>query len=120
TYTEAHDKPMGAMTVPMEKIVLALRMLLEGASIRSIERTVEIHRDTIMKLVVVAGAKCEKIMGRYVRDVVVRDVEADEVWSFIGKKQKRVRRDEDQNMGDAYVFVAIERNTKLVLNVAMG
>src|SRR6185503_9760497 len=64
TYTEAHDKPMGAMTVPMEKIVLALRMLLEGASIRSIDRTVEIHRDTIMKLVVVAGAKCEKIMGR--------------------------------------------------------
>jgi transposase-like protein/IS1 family transposase len=120
TYTEAHDKPMGSMTVPMEKVILALRMLLEGASIRSVERAVEIHRDTIMKLVVLAGAKCEKIMGRYVRDVVVRDVECDEVWSFIGKKQKRVRKDEDQNMGDAYVFVAIERNTKLVLNVAMG
>jgi transposase-like protein/IS1 family transposase len=120
TYTEAHSNPLGSMTVPMEKAVLALRMLLEGASIRSVERTVEIHRDTILKLIVLAGHKCEKIMGRYIRNVVVRDVECDEVWSFIGKKEKRVTPEDDQNLGDCYTFVAIERNTKLVLNSAMG
>ena len=47
-------------------------------------------------------------------------MEVDEVWAFIGKKEKRVRVDDDQNMGDCYTFVAIERNTKLVLNVPMG
>jgi IS1 family transposase len=47
-------------------------------------------------------------------------VEVDELWSFIGKKEKRVRPEDDQNLGDAYTFVAIERNTKLVLNIAMG
>jgi hypothetical protein len=50
----------------------------------------------------------------------VRDVEADEVWSFIGKKEKRVRPEDDQNLGDCYTFVAIERHSKLVLNIAMG
>ena len=120
TYTESHEKPLGTMTVPMEKAVLALRMLLEGASVRSVERTTELHRDTILKLLAVAGEKCEKIMGRYVRHIRVKDVEADEVWSYIGKKEKRVRPEDDQNLGDAYVFVAIERNTKLVLNIAMG
>jgi type I restriction enzyme M protein len=40
------------------------------------------------------------------RNVKVRDVEADEVWSFIGKKEKRVRPDDDQNLGDCYTFVA--------------
>jgi hypothetical protein len=42
-----------------------------------------------------------------VRNVEVRDVEVDEVWAFIGKKEKRVRIDEDQNMGDCYTFVEI-------------
>jgi transposase-like protein/IS1 family transposase len=120
TYTEPHEKPLGDMTIPMEKAVIALKMLLEGASVRSVERISELHRDTILKLLVVAGEKCEKIMGRYIRNVPVQDVEVDEVWSYIGKKEKRVRPEDDQNLGDAYTFVAIERNSKLVLNIAMG
>src|SRR6185295_11729192 len=55
-----------------------------------------------------------------IRNIQVRDVEADEVWSFIGKKNKRVRPEDDQNLGDCYVFVGIERHSKLVLNIAMG
>lgn len=39
---------------------------------------------------------------------------------FIGKKEKRVRPEDDQNLGDCYTFVAIERHSKLVLNIAMG
>ncbi len=120
TYTEPHEKPLGEMTLPIEKAVLVLRMLLEGTSIRSVERTTEVHRDTIMKLLVLAGKKCERIMAEKVKNVVVRDLECDEVWSYLGKHQRRVRPEDDQNLGDAYVFVAIERNTKLVLNIAMG
>jgi hypothetical protein len=51
---------------------------------------------------------------------LVRDVECDELWSYCGKKQKRVRPQDDQNLGDCYVFVGIERHSKLVLNIAMG
>jgi transposase-like protein/IS1 family transposase len=120
TYTEAHAKPLGKMTIPMETAIIALKMLLEGASVRSTERITGLHVDTILKLLVLAGEKAEAIMGRLIRNVPVRDVEVDEVWAFIGKKEKRVKPDEDQNMGDCYTFVAIERNTKLVLNVAMG
>ncbi|MGA2182014.1 MAG: hypothetical protein ABSH47_03230 [Bryobacteraceae bacterium] len=46
--------------------------------------------------------------------------ELDECWSYIQEKQKRVRPDDDQNLGDCYTFVAIERHSKLVLNIAMG
>ena len=77
TYTEAHAKPLGEMTVDMEKAVLALKLLLEGSSIRAAERITDLHRDTIMKLLVLAGEKCEKIMGRLVRNVPVNDVECD-------------------------------------------
>jgi len=50
-------------------------------------------------------------MSEKMRNVQVRDVERDEVWAFIGKKQKRVRPDDDQNLGDAYTLVAIERHS---------
>jgi IS1 family transposase len=59
-------------------------------------------------------------MGRLIVNVPVRDIEADEIWSFIGKKEKQVRPDDDPNYGDAYWFVAIERNTNLVVNFALG
>jgi transposase-like protein/IS1 family transposase len=120
TDSEPHAKPLGEMTLPLERAILALRMLLEGASIRSVERTIDIHRDTIMKVLVLAGEKCERIMAEKVKNVVVRDLECDEVWSYLGKHQRRVRPEDDQNLGDAYVFVAIERHSKLVLNIAMG
>ena len=120
TYTEETAKPLGSMTIPQDKAILALQLLLEGASVRSAERITGLHRDSILKLLVLAGEKCERVMANQVRNVKVQDVEVDEVWNFIGKKQKRLRPEDDQNLGDAYVFVAIERNSKLVLNVAIG
>ena len=94
--------------------------MLEGNSVSSVERVTGVHHGTILKLLVLAGEKCERIMADKIRNVEVRDVEADEVWSFIGKKEKRVRPEDDQNLGDCYTFVAIERHSKLVLNIAMG
>ncbi len=99
---------------------MVLSLLLEGNSVSSVERATGVHHTTILKLLVLAGEKCERIMAEKIRNVQVRDVECDEVWSFIGKKQKRLRPHDNQLLGDRYVFVGIERHTKLVLNIAMG
>ncbi len=120
TFQTPQEKPLDGMYLPIEKAELVLRMMLEGNSIASIERLTEVHHGTILKLLVLAGEKCERIMGEKIRNVEVRDVEADEVWSYIQKKEKRVRPDDNQNLGDCYTFVAIERHSKLVLNIAMG
>jgi IS1 family transposase len=108
------------MYLPIEKAELALSMSLEGNSVSSVVRLTGIHQKTILKLLVLAGEKCWRIMADKIRNVVVRDVECDELWAFIGKKEKRVRPEDDQNLGDAYTFVAIERHSKLVLNIALG
>src|SRR5689334_13150594 len=78
------------------------------------------HRDTICGLLVLAGEKCEKILGRVIVKIPVKDVQCDELWSFVQKKEKMVTVDDDPNFGDSYCFVAIERRTKLVLNFALG
>jgi IS1 family transposase len=111
---------LDGMYLPIEKAEMVLRMLLEGNSVSSVVRLTDVHQKTILKLLVLAGEKCERIMARKIVNVKVRDVELDEVWSFLGKKEKRVRPEDDQNLGDCYVFVGIERHSKLVLNIAMG
>jgi transposase-like protein/IS1 family transposase len=120
TYAEPHRKVLEGMYIPIEKAELILRMLLEGSSVSSVSRFLDVHPATVLKLLVIAGEKCERIMAERIRNVEVRDVECDEVWSFIAKKQKRVRPEDDPNKGDCYTFVAIERHSKLVLNIAMG
>jgi transposase-like protein/IS1 family transposase len=120
SFTEPHENVLNGMYLPLDKAEAVLKMLLEGNSVSSVERITEVHHATILKLLVLAGEKCERIMAEKIRNVEVRDVECDELWSFIGKKQKRVRPEDDQNLGDAYTFVAIERHSKLVLNIAMG
>jgi IS1 family transposase len=117
---EPREKPLDGMYLPVEKAELVLKLLLEGNSVSTVERVTDVHHTTILKLLVLAGEKCERIMAEKIRNVEVRDVECDELWAFIGKKQKRVRPEDDQNLGDNYTFVAIERHTKLVLNIALG
>jgi transposase-like protein/IS1 family transposase len=119
-FQEPREDHLDGMYVPTEKAELVLSMLLEGNSVSSVERITGVHHTTILKLLVIAGEKCERVMADTIRNVPVRDLELDELWSFLGKKQKRVRAEDDQNLGDCYVFVAIERHSKLVLNIAMG
>jgi transposase-like protein/IS1 family transposase len=122
TYTEPHEKPLEGMTIPQEKALLALRLLVEGNSIRSIERTTDLHCDTILRLLVLAGEKCAKLMGRLIVNVAAKDVQADEIWGYVAKKEAHKYEWEanDNSIGDTYCSVAIERKMKLVLNFALG
>jgi hypothetical protein len=69
-----------------------------------------------------AAIRCERVIGRLIRNVPVRDVQCDEIWGFIRKKEahKALWEENDATIGDAYCFVAIERKTELALNFALG
>jgi IS1 family transposase len=110
------------MYTSQDRGLLAVRLLLEGNSIRSTERITDLRRDTILRLLVLVGEKCEKVMGKLLDNVPVRDVQCDEIWAYVYKKEahKLPTEEDDDSIGDAYCFVAIERNSKLVLNFALG
>jgi hypothetical protein len=45
----------------------------------------------------------------------------DEIWAFVGKKEKRVRVDDNPELGgDQYVFVAMDSETKLIPSFGIG
>jgi IS1 family transposase len=75
---------------------------------------------TILKLLVMAGEKAERVMAQKIVNVRVAEVQADEIWQFLGCKQKAKRPEHDPTWGDCWTYVAIERSTKLVLNVTVG
>lgn len=99
-----------------EKKIQIIQGLCEGLSLRSASRLFGVHRTTIMKLLVRVGENCEQIMANHMKDVDVERLEIDEIWTFCGKKQMRLKGPErrDPLLGDQYVFYGIDPVTKLV------
>ena len=55
------------------------------------------------------------------KNVEVNDVQVDEIWSFVGMKEKtRVARGYSTEFGDSWTFIGIERDTKLILAHQVG
>jgi transposase-like protein/IS1 family transposase len=122
TFSESQPRPLGEMRLSLDRALLCIQLIVEGNSIRSTERITGVHRDTILALLVKAGQRCEKLLAETIKAVQVRDVECDEMWGYVGMKEKakgRERKDVAE-LGDAYTYVAIERNTKLILTWHLG
>ena len=94
--------------------------LTEGMSIRSTERLTGIHRDTIMRLGARVGAGCQKLHDRTMHSLRVGRIELDEIWSFVGKKQKQVTPRDVAVKGDQYVFIALASSAKAILTYRIG
>jgi IS1 family transposase len=99
----------------MEQKIGVISAMVEGNSIRSTERMIGVHRDTIMRLIVQVGDNCGRLLNERMRRLPCRFVQADEIWTYVGKKEKRVGYgDNPEEVGDQYVFVAMDSETKLI------
>ena len=108
------------MTIPQAKAFLALQLLVEGMSIRSVERVTHLHRDTLVKLIRLSGDRCQLLMDARLGDLKSRFIELDELWTFIMKKQPNVGPYDPGEYGDNYCFVALDPDSKLVPTFAVG
>ncbi|MGA2797472.1 MAG: hypothetical protein ABSE63_07845 [Thermoguttaceae bacterium] len=121
TWISPKSGPLGNMRLEKAKIVLCLRLLLEGNSIRSIERILGINRNTILHLLEIAGQRAVWYWELKMVNLPVEHVEVDEIWGFVGCKEKnRVKLERNTEFGDAYCYTAIERNTKLLVAWHLG
>ncbi len=103
-----------------DKQIAVIGALAEGSSIRSIERITGVHRDTIMRLGVKVGKGCAALMDAKMRELPCRYLEFDEIWGFIGKKEKHVTVDDSPELGDVWTFCAVDAETKLVPTFRCG
>src|ERR1044072_7602636 len=77
-----------ANVLPREKQIAVIAALAEGSSIRVIERITGINRNTIMNLGVRVGQGCAKILDAKMRNLTCHFLQFDEIWGFVGKKEK--------------------------------
>jgi transposase-like protein/IS1 family transposase len=120
TYTEAHERTLGTMYISQDKAGLALHLLLEGNSIRSTERITGLDRNTIMRMLLLAGERCEKLMDAKMRNLTCKYLEVDEIWTYVAKKRRNVRSGDSPELGDQWVYVAIDAETKLIPSFRIG
>ena len=111
-----------ANVLPSEKQQAIILLLCEGNSIRSIERLTGVHRDTVMRLAVKIGGKCKAFLNAWQRNLKLRHVQVDEIWTFVGCKQHNVNRAlvRTPEMGDQFLYVAFDQDTKLIATFAIG
>lgn len=111
---------MNTLSIKRKKQIL--NGLIEGNSIRSIERMTGTHRDTIMRLLVKTGDTCQKVLDENIRGFYSKVIQVDEIWCYVLKKEKILSKKEKRTdlFGDQYCFVAMDAETKLVPTYRIG
>jgi len=108
-----------ANILPTDKKIQVIAALAEGSAVRSIERMTGIHRDTIMRLGVKVGQGCTRLMDQTMRELSCGRLEMDEIWGFVGKKDRNVKPGA-VGSGSVWTFCAIDSDTKLVPAFKVG
>ncbi|KXS32534.1 MAG: Uncharacterized protein AWT59_1367 [Candidatus Gallionella acididurans] len=99
-----------------EKRAQILSVLCEGMGINAATRITGVSKNTVLKLLADAGEACAKYQDEAMRNLTCKRVECDEIWSFVGMKQKNVPEELEGILGygDVYTWTAIDADTKLI------
>ena len=100
--------------MPIEKRVQIIQLLVEGNSMRSVERIVGCSINTVTKLLVEIGQACAEYQDKALRNLNCKRIQCDEIWSFVYAKERNVP-DELKDVfgyGDVYTWTAIDADTR--------
>jgi IS1 family transposase len=103
-----------------EKQIEVIAALCEGVGIRTAARLTGVNRGTVGKLALQVGLGCMEMHDHLMVGVRTERLELDEAWSFVGKKQKNVKRHEINAKGDQYVFIGMAGTQKAIISWGVG
>jgi IS1 family transposase len=108
--------------MPLAKRAQILGFLVEGMSLRAASRLADCSINTVTKLLVDVGMACAEYQDRALRKLPCRRIQCDEIWSFVGAKQKNVPQERKGvfGMGDVWTWTAIDADSKLVASWMVG
>jgi IS1 family transposase/transposase-like protein len=117
-----HNRPLGDMRIDFDTACRILGDLLEGMSIRACERRTGVAHRTICDLVLQVGEQCETWLIQNVKGVEAKYIEMDEIWGFVGMKQKTADKKNlsPEVAGDSWSWLAIDAESKVILGYAVG
>jgi transposase-like protein len=119
-FTAPQQNPLGGHTTSVDDAVKVFTLLSEGMSVRAVSRVTGIHKGTILSLLLTVGTHCARLFDAKVQNMHPRFVQADEAWTFVQKKQRRLKVDDPSEFGDQCVWIGIDSETKAVLSYRVG
>jgi IS1 family transposase len=106
--------------LPIQKRVQIINCLVEGMSMRATSRLADVSINTVTKLLVNVGRACEKFHNEMVQKVAAKNVQCDEIWSFVYSKEKNVPEGMEDYAGDIWTWTALDADSKLIVSWYVG
>lgn len=106
--------------LPLEKRCQIIQLLVEGCSLRSCSRIADVSINTVTKLLIDVGRACSKFHDQQVTGVDCQRLQCDEIWAFVYCKKKNVTDKSEEADGDAWTFIGMDADTKLVISWYVG
>ena len=108
------------MRLPVDKALAILQLMLEGMSVRAIERFTGVHRDTILRLMNAAAQKARNLLDMKVQNINPNFVQVDEMWGFVHTRHPNLHDGDPDEWGSTMLWLAIDSETKLLISYHVG
>ena len=89
-FSERKGTPLYYTKLPEAQVLNIAHHLAEGDGIRKTARLTGSMQNTVMRLNRLLGEHGKALHDEKVRDLKVREAQADEMWAFVGKKRQAV------------------------------
>ncbi|HEY6466523.1 MAG TPA: IS1 family transposase [Candidatus Acidoferrales bacterium] len=107
--------------LPKQRRAAVIASLVEGNSVRATVRMTGVAKDTVLKLLAAVGQACLEYQDKTLRNLRCKQIQCDEIWSFVGAKEKNASDDKkEQGWGDVWTWVAIDPESKVVPSFMVG
>ena len=106
--------------LPREKQIEVIAALCDGLGIRAVSRITGVNRGTVAALALRMGRGCAELHDRMMVGLRVNRLELDELWSYVGKKQKNVTRKDIAVTGDQYTYIGLAASTRAIVSYRTG
>lgn len=100
---------------------MILTLLVEGNGVNATARITGKSNNTVLKLLAEAGAACAAYHDRAVRNLKSERMQADEIWAFVGMKERNVPKEQrGAGLGDVWTWTALDPDSKLIVSFLVG
>ena len=121
-FSETAGTPFFGLKTPTHTVCTALAELSEGMGIRGVARLNHVKPDTVLEWIEKAGEHCEQVSEYMIQELKLTQVQLDELWTFVHKKQGKLSEMEKEHTewGDNWIWIAFDPIHKLIVAVLVG
>lgn len=104
----------------LEKRIEIVHHLVKSTGIRDTAELTHVSAMTVMKLLKDVGKACQRFHNERMRNLKCKRLEVDEIWTFVYSKQKVAHKTGNPEAGDAWTWVAIDADTRMIVSYYIG